>query len=330
MRRIIFTPMGYMNPNSGGMYVLEQHMAILKKAGYDVHILYRSDKEWNAFHHLSYSYPSIGFDNNSNTTWTLSSTESRIKCVSHIKPSDLVVISEEFVWFGIKEIVPRNINYVILNQGISATFYSFYESSNDIKKFYDNAKKVLVNSNHTKAGVKKIFNIPDNKISKFIIGIDDALFYTDKKENIICYTTQKNSDIGFFIEQYLKLKYPEITILRIENTTREIFANILGKSKIFISLGGPEGFGLPPIEAAFAGCRVIGFDGYGGAEYFREPTFIRVNQHDYLDFLNKIDNVMEDINNENLYDYEYMKILKKKYSLENARNSILDIYSNIE
>lgn len=330
VRKVIFTPMGYMNPNSGGMYVLEQHMEFLKTAGYDIHILYSSNDVWNAFYYLSYKYPSIGFNGDSNSNWLLASTEDKIKVLSPMSKNDIVIISEEFAWYGIKELIPRNINYLIINQGISATFYSNYEPAESIREFYQKSKGVLVNSDHTALGVQKIFKLSDKKILRFKVGVDDKIFKSSTKNNTICYSTQKNGNIATFVEKYLRLNYSDLGIIRIDNATRSEFANILSKSKIYMSFGGPEGFGLPPIEAAFSGCRVIGFDGYGGAEYFREPTFVKVNQHDHLDFLDKIDNVITDINNESLYDEKYVQILREKYSLANARETITKIFSNIE
>jgi glycosyltransferase involved in cell wall biosynthesis len=41
----------------------------------------------------------------------------------------------------------------------------------------------------------------------------------------------------------------------------------LCKSKIFLSFSYTEGFGMPPLEAAIAGNKVIGYTGGGGKEY---------------------------------------------------------------
>ena len=45
--------------------------------------------------------------------------------------------------------------------------------------------------------------------------------------------------------------------------------NYLSKSKIFLSFSNLEGIGIPPIEAALAGNKVIGYTGGGGIEYWK-------------------------------------------------------------
>lgn len=307
--KIIFTPMGFLNPTSGGMVVLEQQMADLKSAGFEVYILYCSNNEWNVFNYLDRLYPAIS--------------------LSEITKQDIVIISEEFVWYGINEIASRQLNYVVINQGLFATFYSDYLSANQIKEFYKNSKLIIVNSDYTARGVRKLFDIDSKKIKKYIIGIDSKLFSPANKTKDVCYSAYKNSSIGVFVENYLNLKYPFCSVTKIEHTTRKQFADIVNTHKLFLSLGGPEGFGMPPLEAAIAGCRVIGFDAYAGSEYFLPPTFIKVNQNDHLDFIDKIDYAIDNIDDYSLYDTEYVDHLKHKYSLENSRKSIIDIFSSI-
>jgi hypothetical protein len=307
--KIIFTPMGFLNPTSGGMVVLEQQMADLKSAGFEVYILYCSNNEWNVFNYLDRLYPAIS--------------------LSEITKQDIVIISEEFVWYGINEIASRQLNYVVINQGLFATFYSDYLSANQIKEFYKNSKLVIVNSDYTARGVRKLFDIDSKKIKKYIIGIDSKLFSSANKTKDVCYSAYKNSSIGVFVENYLNLKYPFCSVTKIEHTTRKQFADIVNTHKLFLSLGGPEGFGMPPLEAAIAGCRVIGFDAYAGSEYFLPPTFIKVNQNDHLDFIDKIDYAIDNIDDSSLYDTEYVDHLRHKYSLENSRKSIIDIFSSI-
>ena len=50
-------------------------------------------------------------------------------------------------------------------------------------------------------------------------------------------------------------------------------AQLLAKSKIFLSFSELEGFGLPPVEAALAGNLVIGYTGEAGREYWLEHQF---------------------------------------------------------
>ena len=54
-------------------------------------------------------------------------------------------------------------------------------------------------------------------------------------------------------------------------TEKEIAFNLI-KSKIFLSFSELEGFGRPPLEAAIAGNKVIGYHGEGWKEYMKKPV----------------------------------------------------------
>ena len=60
------------------------------------------------------------------------------------------------------------------------------------------------------------------------------------------------------------------------------------KSKIFLSFSELEGLGLPPIEAALAGNKVIGYTGQGGKEYWESPVFEEIDCGDILGFVQSI------------------------------------------
>ena len=47
------------------------------------------------------------------------------------------------------------------------------------------------------------------------------------------------------------------------------------RSKIFLSFSNFEGFGLPPLEAALLGNKIIGYDGGGGSEYWERTNFYK-------------------------------------------------------
>ena len=60
------------------------------------------------------------------------------------------------------------------------------------------------------------------------------------------------------------------------------------KSKIFLSFSHLEGFGLPPIEAAIAGNKVIGYTGRGGSEYWKKPIFTEIPHGNISKFVYEI------------------------------------------
>jgi glycosyltransferase involved in cell wall biosynthesis len=132
------------------------------------------------------------------------------------------------------------------------------------------------------------------------------------------------------MEVYFRGKYPDWELIRIENSPKEEVAKIFRKSKLFLSFGGPEGFGLPPLEAAFSGCKIIGFDGYAGAEYFKEPVFTKIPFYEHFEFIDKLDQVISTVDDWDIKDREYIEYLKYLYSREKARESILNFYHEIK
>jgi glycosyltransferase involved in cell wall biosynthesis len=84
---------------------------------------------------------------------------------------------------------------------------------------------------------------------------------------------------------YLKNIIPKNwKILSLENISEKLLIEKLSKSKIFLSFSNFEGLGLPPIEAAISGNKVIGYDGGGGVEYWKKPIFIKIENGDIKNF----------------------------------------------
>jgi hypothetical protein len=59
-----------------------------------------------------------------------------------------------------------------------------------------------------------------------------------------------------------------------------------------------EGLGLPPIEAALSGNRVIGYTGEAGKEYWRAPLFTEIINGDVLGFVARVHAEMQRISAE--------------------------------
>ena len=97
----------------------------------------------------------------------------------------------------------------------------------------------------------------------------------------------------------------------------------LCKSKIFLSFSYLEGFGIPPLEAAIAGNKVIGYAGGGGKEYWKMPIFDEVDSGNIKDFCEKILNTVKKMpNNWHKKNLKYRKKLIEKYSPYNEKRLI--------
>ena len=93
---------------------------------------------------------------------------------------------------------------------------------------------------------------------------------------------------------------------------KQIFYN-LSRSKIFLSFSNMEGLGIPPIEAAIAGNKVIGYPGRGGYEYWKKPIFTEIQHGNLSKFVKEI----------------FLSIKKNKLNknLSKARKRIINQYS---
>jgi|LakMenEpi03Aug12_release.lakeMendotaPanAssembly.Ray.scaffolds.fasta_scaffold115537_5 glycosyltransferase involved in cell wall biosynthesis len=307
--RIVFNLMGHYNPSSGGTHVMITQMKDLHEAGHEVYVYVYWEEEQQSIINII-------------------PPEFKLLKLEELNSDDIVIVAEEFVWVAHDLLLEKNIPYVIFNQGIYASFYS-YNPYNIHKKTYEKALGILVNSYHTAIGIEKLFKIPKDKIYTYRIGIDEKLYYPENKDNTACYLSFKNQQFSRFIDVYFRGNYPEWNLIKIDKLPKEETAAIFRKSKLFFSFGGPEGFGLPPLEAAFCGCKVIGFDGYAGSEYFKEPLFTTIKFQDHLEFLDKIQEKIKNIDIWTAYDYEYLSYLKYFYNKDKAKNSIIEFINQI-
>lgn len=309
--RIVFNLMNHFNPISGGLSVINAAMNHLKEENFEVCIYYYAYEQQESIHlGLEKSFKRLTLDDLDPLT-------------------DIVVVAEEFIWVAHDCLKPRGIKYVIFNQGISASLYS-HNPYLEHKSTYHNATGILVNSLHTARGVEKLFEVPSNKVFMHRMGIDPTMYYPEPKENIASCLAYKNGNFVRFIQHYFKDKYPDWKLEVINLLPKHETAAIFRKSKLFLSFGGPEGFGLPPLEAALSGCKVIGFTGGGGEEYFKPPIFTAVKFMDHIDFVEKLDHVILNIDIGYLDDPEYRTYLKNHYSKELSKESIIRFFSYIK
>ena len=146
--------------------------------------------------------------------------------------------------------------------------------------------------------------------------------------------SRRNSETAECVAQYVQGTYKDWTVIGIHEKPHDEVIEIMNKSKIFLSFGGPEGFGIPPVEAALAGCKVIGYHGYGGQEYFDKPLFTEIPLMEILRFIDHIDMYTKVLAAHNPLEIltgarEQRIRLKNMYSLENFRSDIITGFSSM-
>ena len=165
-------------------------------------------------------------------------------------------------------------------------------STNNFKKLkaaYKNAKIIMISSDYNIRCFKEMFPEFKNKILIINFSIDSKKLKISKKTNTITYMPRKLPDHSQLLLFYLKNLLPKKwRIIPLENVSENYLIKSLSRSKFFLSFSNLEGLGIPPIEAALSGNKVIGYTGGGGIEYWKEPIFKKVENGDISSFGKKL------------------------------------------
>ena len=246
------------------------------------------------------------------------------------KKKDFIIIPEIWAHFAADlKFAENEINYAIMVQG----FYHMNSTNNflNLKKSYENAKLIITTSQYSVGYIKNMFPSIKNKIFKVNLSIDSKKFKIKKKMNLITYMPRKLPAHSELLLFYLKNLLPkDWQIVPLINVTEKKLIKTLSTSKIFLSFSNFEGMGLPPIEAALSGNKVIGYVGGGGSEYWKKPIFIKVENGEIEDFAKKI------ISNIKSYKTSWIRDTKKNrlliadnYSMKSEKASLIRLKNKI-
>jgi hypothetical protein len=224
-------------------------------------------------------------------TWAGKPSFSRIYPKTFDKEKDVVVIPELWVRKYACQLLELNVPYVILVQG------GYLISKGDrsrLVKGYEGASLIMCVSEDTAKCVATAFPKAKSNIRRFHLWVDSDLFSpANVKQSWITYMPRKLGNhadlLRFFIGERLPSGWKWIPI---HGQSEADVANLLAKSKIFISFNHMEGLGLPPIEAALAGNLIVGYTGEGGKDYWWPKVFTEIH---YGDLLSLTDTVMKSI-----------------------------------
>ena len=219
-------------------------------------------------------------------------------------------------------LIKNKINYGIFVQG----FYHMNSTNNykKLTKSYKNAKLILSDSEYSIKCLNNIFPQYKDKVFRVHFSIDNKKFKIKSKSNIITYMPRKLPDHASLLIFYLNNLLPKNwSIKPLKNVSEKYLTSTLSKSKIFLSFSNFEGIGIPPIEAALSGNKVIGYTGGGGVEYWKSPIFTKVESGEIDDFGQKL---LKEVKN---YKVNWISKTQKKrnklskqYSLELEKKSL--------
>jgi Glycosyl transferases group 1 len=138
------------------------------------------------------------------------------------------------------------------------------------KRFEDFGFSALLSCSHYLE--RYMSNKSDLPCHVVINGIDLDVFYSDlnqiRKNKVLILNRRNIADAReaiTLLDDEIKQK-AEFVILENQYSQTEI-AEHFREADIFLAIGYPEGFALPPLEAMACGCAVIGFTGGGGLDH---------------------------------------------------------------
>jgi hypothetical protein len=168
-----------------------------------------------------------------------------------------------------------------------------------------------------------------NKIFKVNLSVDSNKFKINKKSNLITYMPRKLPEHSNLLLFYLKNLLPKNwKILPLINVTEKKLIKSLSISKIFLSFSNFEGMGIPPIEAALSGNKVIGYVGGGGSEYWKKPIFTKVENGEIEDFAKKIISNIKSYKTNWVSDTKKNRLLLSAYYSKKSERDSLILLSN--
>ena len=232
------------------------------------------------------------------------------------KEKDFVIFPEIFAHFAKKLCIEKNIPYAIFVQnGYCLNSTNDYRTLDEV---YKKAKFILSYSKVITHCIKLAFKNSESKILRTNISVDSTKFnFNVKKNNMITYMPRKlpthSDNLIFFLRNNLPRTWK---FKSIHNLSENDVYKILSKSKIFLSFSNMEGLGIPPIEAAIAGNKVIGYPGRGGSEYWKKPIFTEIPHGNINKFIGEI--------------FKEIKDKKSKNHLKNSKKKITMKYSPLQ
>ena len=244
--------------------------------------------------------------------------------------TDFIILPEIWAHFADDFLIKKKIKYSIFVQG----FYHMNSFYNHKKLFesYKKAEFIITTSKETHKCLEYIFPDKKNKILKVNLSFDHKKFkIPNKKNNLITFMPRKLADHFHILSLFLFNKLPKKWKMEsLNNLDEKKLFSKLSKSKIFLSFSYTEGFGMPPLEAAIAGNKVIGYTGGGGKEYWQKPIFEEIQTGDIKNFSEKILNAVNNLpENWHKKTWYHRKKLASKYSNINEKKLIKKLVSKI-
>ncbi len=208
-------------------------------------------------------------------------------------PEDIVVVPELF-GPGLAEIAP-GVAKVIFNQNPYETFYGYPRDLRGRSSPYRHPEVVatFVISEDARRVIEYVF--PGITTYRVKWSIDPGRFRAEGvKSRRIAYMPRKGAKDAAFVLAVAAARgaLAGYEIAPIAGLDEDGVAACLRESLLFLSLGYHEGCPLPPAEAMACGAIVVGYDGFGGAEYLLPELSFPVPTGDLVAFAQTLEHVL--------------------------------------
>lgn len=227
------------------------------------------------------------------------------------------------------ELWARKYGDQLAQMGVPYAIYvqnGYYISKGDpsvLNAAYAGAKCILTISDDASRCVAMAFPCTQGRILRVHYSVDAARFNPHQaKENLITYMPRKLADhsskVLFFLRNHLPAHW---RIQPIDGLNEVGVADLLQRSKIFMSFSHFEGCPLPPLEAALSGNQVIGYTGQGAQEYWMPEIFETIESGNVVGFAQSVLRKVKKLDAMPRFPIEVQVIdtLSKRYSCTQER-----------
>jgi glycosyltransferase involved in cell wall biosynthesis len=263
---------------SGGVRKLYHTVDVLAAAGVDAAVVHRRP----------------GF----RCTWF--PHETRVVAVRDVvvEPGD-VLVAPEIYGPTIREL-PRGVPRLVLDQNLFVTLESLARHGRAAAAPYlddPDLLAVAVVSEHNRALAEYLF--PGAPVRRVRWAVDPAVWHPPPAppSRRVAHLSRRRGDEAAEVLAVLRLRgaLDGWEVVTIEDRTEAEVAELLRGCAVLLSFSRREGLGLPPLEALASGCRVVGFDGFAGREFFDPPHAVRVEDGDVGGFARAAERVLAEV-----------------------------------
>lgn len=297
--------------HAGGVRVIYRHVDLLRRNGYEAFVVherrgfrdtwFESDTPVLAWsrqrHRVHNSIPSRSIRSIRQSVSRFSPETPPLHLDGppcfEIEPTDVVVIPEVF-GPNLAKIAP-GVPKVVFAQNAYAAFFRYPADPRAAVPAYQHPEVIatLAISDDTRRVIEYTF--PRLKTYRVRHSLDPGHFrFEQNKVKQIAYMPRKGADDGRQVLTMLASRgsIDGYRIQPIKDLDEAGVAACLRESRIFLSLGQHEGLPLPPVEAMACGAIVVGYDGFGGREYFLPEFSFPVPAGNLLEYAETLERVI--------------------------------------